>query len=124
MVWITKIIGLFSSVKTWVYIVAGITVVVAVGGTYYYIKYLQNERDLLQSEVNKIRAVYEANVKELDKVKYNHEKSLALLSIQHKEELEKIQKVTTIKEEIKNVKKDDDAPVANILRDTIHRLQQ
>ncbi|WP_419767232.1 hypothetical protein [Arcobacter sp.] len=125
-------VGFFSGSSIYLYL-AIVVFIAAIGSGFYYMDYKieQKDKTILEfqdaltftgTELNKTILTNEENQKEFDKYKLDQEKSLTALSEQHKKELNDAIIYEKIKGEITHVKKNDDAPTAPILIDTINRL--
>lgn len=110
--------------------IAGVVLSV-IGVVAWNVKSVYDERDALQERVDNLRhelvlmtETANLNAEALDEAELRFVVEKAALRREHQQELERTQLLATITSETDNVRPEDDAPIAPIVRDVLDRLYQ
>ena len=115
----------------------GAVIGIAVGGALLYVSILKGEiKDekelrkmaennvvLLAKDFNLLHDKHANLVNEYELQGRHHKYAIDLLNEKHKKDVERVVLTTKIKEDIKNVKDEDDGEIANVLSDTLDALR-
>lgn len=93
--------------------------------TMYELK-LKNSQDSIKEYKNKIidlKKVNSDNIEKLNTISSNYEKNIILLKKKLKNDSERIEEITKLKDKILYSDPSDDAPTAKVLKDTLDRIR-
>ena len=135
----TSAVGSFLSPFKEIIIAIIITAVLTIGGTIYY-KYNELQKSLKQSQddylnekvsyqqasdkIDDLKLINDKESKKIDSLTQDYNNTIILLQEKNKQDVAKAQKITIIKERIKNDEKTDDANISGILLNAIDGLRK
>lgn len=86
-------------------------------------KYAENNVLLVTAEFDRLYDLQTELEADVAKQEKDHAYEIGILKLRHKQELIRTTELAKINEGIKNVKEEDDGPVANVLNDTLDALR-
>ena len=135
----TSAVGSFLSPFKEIIIAIIITAVLTIGGTIYY-KYNELQKSLKQSQadyinekvsyqqasdkIDDLKLINDTESKKIDSLTQDYNNTIILLQEKNKQDVAKAQKITIIKERIKNDEKTDDANISGVLLNAIDGLRK
>ena len=135
----TSAVGSFLSPFKEIIIAIIITAVLTIGGTIYY-KYNELQKSLKQSQadyinekvsyqqasdkIDDLKLINDKESKKIDSLTQDYNNTIILLQEKNKQDVAKAQKITIIKERIKNDEKTDDANISGVLLNAIDGLRK